>query len=143
MLFNKTQTSQDRLQSWRELRQQQNISIEYLIQQFSQIPVQSRYIDFYTPDSWPSVFDVVSEGMFCQSGITLVLASTMYYAGFITSQTIVLPVISNSINGNTGLVLQVNDCVYNLIPGQKSSVCELQHHTQYTTHMVPVTKLYN
>jgi hypothetical protein len=143
MLFNKTQTPQERLHSWRELRQQQSISVEYLIEQFSQIPVQSRYIDFYTPESWPSVFDIVSEGMFCQSGITLVLAGTMYYAGFITSQTIVLPVISNSINGNTGLVLQVGDRVYNLIPGQISSVCDLQHHTQYTTHVVPVSKLYS
>lgn len=142
-MFSKSHTPQDRLAIWRELRQQPNLTLNHLLQCFAQIPVQTRNIDFYTPDSWPSVFDIVHHGLFCQSGITLVLAGTMHYAGFMTSDNVVFPVISNSITGNTGLVLQIDSQVFNLIPGEVSAVTELKNHTQYTRHAVPVTKLYN
>jgi hypothetical protein len=142
-MFNKTHTTQDRLEIWRQLRQRSDLTLEHLLERFSQIPVQSRYIDFYTPDSWPSVFDIVAQGFFCQSGITLVLASTMHYAGFITSEQVAFPVISNSINSNTGLVLRIDHQVYNLIPGSVANVSDLKNHTQYTEHIIPVSKLYN
>jgi hypothetical protein len=112
-MFLNTHTSKDRLKIWRDLRNDTSHSLDSIIESFSQIKVCPRFIDYYTPKSWPTPFEIVSEGYLCHSGITLVLLSTLLHKGFILKGEIDLCVISNNINGETGLVGIQNNKVYN------------------------------
>lgn len=119
-MFNKHQTSSERLNAWRTVRQQEYKTVEPLLEAFAPIKPIPRYIDYYTPRDWPNVFEIVSEGYFCQSGITLILAATLHNKGFISDEELYFEVISNHINGNEGLVLIHNNLAYNFLPGQST-----------------------
>ena len=118
-MFTRTQDGSDRLKVWRNFRKRTDITTaEQIAEAFDQIKPLPRYLDFYTPESWPNVFDIVQEGQLCTSGITLILASTLHYFGFISTDKIKLVAISNHINGSDGLVLVHQGLCYNFIPGQ-------------------------
>jgi len=141
-MFLPTQSSDDRLSMWRAIRQREHESIDDLLAEFKDLAPEQRYIDFYTPSSWPSVFEIVSEGMFCQSGITLVIAATLAEAGFISTGNLRFPVISNHINGNTGLVLEHQNKVFNFTPGKIITLEEMKENgTVYDTHVVPYSNI--
>jgi hypothetical protein len=129
-MFSNTHTSQDRLKIWRDLRNDPSYDLDSILECFSSIKICSRYIDYYTPKSWPTPFEIVSEGHFCQSGITLVLLSTLLHKGFILEGEIDLCVISNNINGNTGLVGIQNNKVYNF---EKDSIVDIDYLKENAT----------
>ena len=117
-MFHKNLSGSERLSIWRNVRQKTHSNIVEVLQDFSTIEPLSRYLDYYTPSSWPNPFEIVNEGYLCQSGITLVLLSTLIIKGFISKDTIQLPVISNNITGTSGLVIYERDAVYNYTPGE-------------------------
>ena len=116
-MFYKNQSANDRLTTWRNLRQTNFSNVEDLVAEYQTIKLVSRYLDYYTPKSWPDPFEIVSEGYFCQSGVTLLIVSHLIYSGFITSEELIFPVISNNINGNDGLVFLDKDKVFNFETG--------------------------
>jgi hypothetical protein len=128
-MFPKSSTSKERLHIWRELRQKQHNSLEDLLLDFSNIKLESRYLDYYTPKSWPTPFEIVSEGYFCQSGVTLILTATLIYKNFLSEHEILLPVISNNVSGNTGLVVLNNNQVYNFNQGEICSWDFVKEHS--------------
>jgi len=137
-------TSSDRLQGWRNIRNSHFECVEDLILEFPYAIHTERFVDFYTPDSWPGIFEIVSDGHFCQSGITLVMALTLHHAGFISGEELSFPVINNNTNGNTGLVLEHDGLVYNFKQGEATSVGEVtENSTLYTTHKVKIKQLFN
>lgn len=143
-MFLKHQAPTVRLEVWRNLRHTPDLTIEKILTEFARIKHEPRCIDYYTPASWPSVFEIVSEGYFCQSGITLVLTATLHNAGFITSDTISFPVISNHTNGLTGLVLEYDNCIFNAVPGEIISKKEiLENSTVFASHTVPISQLFS
>ncbi len=117
-MFHKNLSGSERLNIWRNVRQKTHSNIVEVLQDFSTIEPLSRYLDYYTPSSWPNPFEIVNEGYLCQSGITLVLLSTLINKGFISKDTIQLPVISNNITGTSGLVIYDREAVYNFTPGE-------------------------
>ena len=117
-MFFKNHSANDRLSIWRNLRQKEFNTSKDLVAEYENIKVLSRYIDYYTPKSWPNPFEIVSEGYFCHSGVTLLIASHLLHKNFISSNEIQLPVISNNIDGSDGLVLVDNNDVYNFVPGK-------------------------
>ena len=117
-MFFKNHSPNDRLSIWRNLRQKEFNTSKDLIAEYKDIKVLSRYIDYYTPKSWPNPFEIVSEGYFCHSGVTLLITSHLLHQNFISSNEIQLPVISNNIDGTHGLVLVDNNDVYNFFPGK-------------------------
>ena len=117
-MFFKNHSANDRLSIWRNLRQKEFNTSKDLIAEYKNIKVLSRYIDYYTPKSWPNPFEIVSEGYFCHSGVTLLITSHLLHKNFISSNEIQLPVISNNIDGTHGLVLVDNNDVYNFVPGK-------------------------
>ncbi len=144
-MFNKTQTSADRLAVWREFRRSvknNNRTLENVIEAFSHINVERRCFDYYTPEYWPTPFEIVSEFYFCQSGITLVLASTLIHLNFIKSEQLEFAVVSNHITGTDGLVLIHDNLVYNFIPGSVVSLefCR-NNSTEFSTHIITPDKL--
>lgn len=115
-------TSSANLEIWRKFRQQEFLSIEDLVSKFPYQKFESRYLDYYTPKSWPSPFEIVSQGYLCQSGITLILTATLLHKKFVYSQEISLPVISNNITGSTGLVFVFENQAFNFTPGEVESL---------------------
>lgn len=103
-----------------------------------------RYIDYYTPASWPNVFDIMHEGYFCQSGITLLICATLRYLDFVKSDKLSVPVISNNITGAEGLVLDLNGEFYNFLPGKIVSQDFVKNNgVVYDTHIITVDKLFD
>lgn len=129
-MFPKSSTSKERLQIWRDIRQKEHSSLEDLLLDFSNIKLESRYLDYYTPNSWPTPFEIVSEGYLCQSGVTLILTATLIYKNFLSEQEILLPVISNNVSGNTGLVVLNNNQVYNFNQGE---ICSWDYVKEHST----------
>lgn len=111
-------SAEKRLNAWRNVRAQKYSSPLAVAKNFGDIKVTQRYIDYYTPSSWPNVFEIVSDGIFCPTGVTLVLAATLYHLNFIKSEMITFPVISNNINGTAGAVLNLDGVIYNFLPGK-------------------------
>lgn len=129
-MFSNTHTSQDRLKIWREVRSDPSQTLDSILESFSNIKICPRYIDYYTPKSWPTPFEIVSEGYFCQSGITLVLLSTLLHKGFILEGEIDLCVISNNINGDTGLVGIQSNKVYNF---ERDRIVDMDYLKEHAT----------
>jgi len=117
-MFHKNLSGSERLNIWRNVRQKPHNNITEVLEDFASIEMLPRYLDYYTPKSWPNPFEIVNEGYLCQSGVTLVLLSTLINKGFISEDTIQLPVISNNIIGTSGLVIYDRDFVYNFTPGK-------------------------
>ena len=84
---------------------------------FANVHVLPRYVDFYSPNTWPNTFDIIEEGMFCQSGLTLVITATLKHLDLIDSQELKLIAVSNFITGRDGLILQDRENCYNFLPG--------------------------
>lgn len=134
-MFYKNQSANDRLAIWRDLRQTNFSNIEDLVLEYQSINLVSRYLDYYTPSSWPDPFEIVNEGYFCQSGVTLLIVSHLIYADFISSDDLEFPVISNNINGNDGLVYLDNNKVYNFEIGKISDWDFVKENsTIFSTH---------
>lgn len=120
-MFVNLQTPEQRLSIWRDIRNKNHSNIQEVLEDFSSIKLVSRYLDYYTPESWPNPFEIVNEGYFCQSGVSLVLASTLLYKGFLFEDRIIYPVISNNITGTSGLVILHDNLVYNFTPNKVES----------------------
>ena len=137
-MFHKNLSGSERLSIWRNVRQKTHNNILEVLEDFSKIEPLPRYLDYYTPSSWPNPFEIVNEGYLCQSGVTLVLLSTLINKGFISKDTIQLPVISNNITGTSGLVIYDRESVYNFTPGEivsweyvKENSTVFQIHNQF------------
>lgn len=139
-MFTHTKTGTDRLAVWRDFRYS-NPDINKVVSAFSSIKPQPRYIDYYTPESWPTPFEIVEEGLLCQSGITLVMTATLYNLSIVKSDQITLEVISNHITGTEGLVLLHQNKFYNFLPGKIKDVRFVRDNsTCFERHVVPADK---
>lgn len=146
-MFTNTQNDRDRLQAWRQFRMKFSRTTgteQEVVEAFASIKPAQRYLDYYTPDSWPSVFEIVKEGEFCQTGITLVMGSTLHYLGFIKSDQLEFDVVSNHITGQEGLVLVYEDEVYNFLPGEIVSVDFMKKNaTIFDRHIIATDNFYS
>jgi len=137
-MFLPNHSSSDRLRIWRELRHKDFRDAESLANEFSNVKVLPRYIDYYTPRDWPSPFEIVSEGYFCKSGLTLVMTATLINKGFISSEDLTFLVISNNLEGTDGLVLLDQDKVYNFTQGKvESKQYAIDNGVVFTKHIIP------
>ena len=138
-MFYKNHSANDRLTIWRDLRQTNFSNVEDLVKEYQAIKIESRYLDYYTPSSWPDPFEIISEGYFCQSGVTLLLVSHLVHAKFVTSDELIFPVISNNTNGNDGLVLLDNNKVYNFEVGKILDWDYVKEHsTVFSSHKLSI-----
>ena len=115
-----------------------------VVEAFANAHVDKRFIDYYTPESWPNVFEIVQEGLICQSGLTLIMASTLSYLELMKSTEAEVVVISNHVTGHEGLVLRHNGNYYNFIPGQiVTEEFALNNGTIFDRHIIAIDKLYS
>ena len=116
-MFHKHHTSNERLQLFRDFRHQ-SPDANTVVEAFANVDTKTRYVDYYTPDTWPGLFDIISEGMFCQSGLTLIMAGTLHHLGLTKTPDLNFVAISNHITGKDGLVLMDGGNCYNFLPGE-------------------------
>lgn len=75
-------TPEERIAKWRELREQiQDLPEDEMLNSiasfFADMPIGSRCIDFYTPDSWPTPWELLYNQLFCTSSISLLIYHTL------------------------------------------------------------------
>jgi len=75
-------TDEERLRLWKDLRN--NLSSLDLHTQLksiatfcARIPFGSRSIDYYTPENWPTPWEILHHGSFCTSSISLLIFYTI------------------------------------------------------------------
>ena len=144
-MFNKTQKPEQRLQAYRAFRRdfpESGTALD-VCEAFQGVEILPRYLDFYTPDSWPTVFDIVRQGLFCQSGVTLMMSGLLWYLKLLKSTDLELRAISNHDNGNQGLVLIDQDNCYNFLPGKIVTTQYVNDHSIcLDTHLITSDKLF-
>lgn len=145
-MFSKTDSASQRLANWREFRQNfpEHGTVDMVVQAFASSFVHKRFIDYYTPASWPNVFEIVQDGLLCQSGLTLVMASTMHHLKLMKSAQADLIVISNYVTGHEGLVLRIHGNYINFLPGKiVTEEFALDNSTIFDKHIIAIDKLYS
>jgi len=119
-MFTNTQDGDARLRAWRSFRNDfpQDGTMLDVAQGFKDVKPKQRYIDYYTPKTWPNVFEIVSEGYLCQTGLSIVIASTLHNFGFINTDSVKFEMISNHVTGTEGAIFEVDGSFFNFIPGE-------------------------
>jgi hypothetical protein len=79
-------TESERIFRWGEFRDSlkplsANDRLIKLAQFFQSVPIASRQIDYYTPDSWPDPWELLHYGQSCPSSISLLMAYTLKLIG--------------------------------------------------------------
>jgi len=74
--------NEERLALWKSLRKDiadlaQEEKINSVSKFFAEMPFGSRSLDYYTPDSWPTPWDILFHGTFCKSSISLLMFYTL------------------------------------------------------------------
>lgn len=144
-MFTNTQKPEERLRVWRNFRQQfpSDGTPHGVANAFADVKLKPRYLDYYTPGTWPNVFDIVLDGMFCQTGLTLVMASTLANLGFIKDETLTFAMVSNNITGVDGAVLIHDNKCYNFIPGEVVDLSYMRENSvQYHEEIITTDKLF-
>lgn len=127
-MFEQHTTAESRIIQWRKLRQNSETEQDVL-DQFAKIKILPRYLDYWTPKTWPNPFVIVEEGYFCATGIAILLYQTLGHLKFLNPAETKWKVISNHVTGNDGAVFIHNEKVYNLTPGQTNSLDDLVAHS--------------
>ena len=75
-------TPEERIANWRELREHisdlsEEEQINSIAEFFARVPIGARCIDFYTPDSWPTPWELLYHNLFCASTISLLIYHTL------------------------------------------------------------------
>jgi hypothetical protein len=143
-MFTKLQSQEERLAVWRSFRKNFPADGTALdaVKAFESVKLQRRSIDYYTPENWPTPFEAVAEDLLCQSGLTLVMASTLIHLGFIKNSECQFDVVSNYITGQDGLVLVYDNSVYNFLPGEIVTVeFAKENSLVFSSHIIASDKL--
>ena len=114
-MFEKHTTVATRLEQYRELRTSK-LSKSKILEHFGEIKPRSRYIDYWTPKSWPKPFEILEHGYFCTTGISILLYQLLGHLDYLNPYETEWKVISNNMNGRDGAVFMYNDKMFNLDP---------------------------
>lgn len=139
-MFCKTQCHEQHLRDWRKLRQSAS-SMQEILACFSVISPKTRFIDYYTPESWPNPFDIVQYQMYDVSGISLLIYYTAVNLNFIDHNLVTWHVISNHESGQEGLVFEYQHQVYNFQPYMSvTTQYAWENCTKFITHHGVIVK---
>jgi hypothetical protein len=116
-------TKEERIIEWRKFRltlaeldthQKMEKTAEY----FMSVPIASRFIDYYSPETWPSPWEILNLGWSCTSSISLLIAHTLkltdveceIYLVDSPIGTFLLPVVDNKyiLNYELGKVVDID-----------------------------------
>ena len=74
--------SEQKYDQWKKLREEvTQTDLEEALQTtakfFFSVPISTRYLDFYTPDTWPSPWEILHEGLYCKNTVSLLIYHTI------------------------------------------------------------------
>ena len=145
-MFLSSTVTQNNIKIWRNIRNtiSPDFSLEDIVALFDTPPSKTRYIDYYCPENWPNVFDIVADGMNCQSSISIIIAATLVDAGFIKTSKIQFDVVSSHNVASEGLLLKLPEGYCNFTPGKiHSAEYVKQNASIYDSHIIAVDKLFD
>jgi hypothetical protein len=75
-------TPEERIARWKEFRdtisnEDEDVLLNSIAQFFADVPVGARSIDFYTPESWPTPWEILYHKLFCANSISLLIYYTL------------------------------------------------------------------
>lgn len=79
-------TSDGKISKWRAFREENKDKekkqfLNEVAVFFSNVPISSRYIDYYNPLSWPDPWEILCNSMFCVNGISILIYYTVVLCG--------------------------------------------------------------
>ena len=102
MILYRHTTPRKRLDSWREFRKlHASSSPETIVESFDLVKYDSNNFDYYTPTSWPDCWDILTDKLFCYSGVNLLLFDTLTSLGKICYNDANWHIINNHFTGET------------------------------------------
>ncbi len=77
-------TDEERLRLWKELRgslagADLPVQLNSIAQFCAKMPFGSRTLDYYTPEDWPTPWEILYHGTFCTSSISLLIFYTITF----------------------------------------------------------------
>ena len=84
MLTDQINSPQERLSLWKDFRdslsdstaeEQLNSTVAF----FSRTPISSRCLDYYTPNTWQTPWEILYHGKYCQSSISVLMYHTLHF----------------------------------------------------------------
>lgn len=138
-MFSKNSSLERHLCEWRQLRHTASCP-EDVLTAFGNLSTKNRYIDYYTPESWPNPFEIIQHGMYDVTGISLLMYHTLVSLDFLDYTSVTWKVISNHITGHEGLIFQDEQgWHYNFLAGERASpVFVQQNSTEFFVHNIIV-----
>lgn len=127
---------QQRLTVWRNFKKQE-LSTKKIISYISSIKTVERTFDFYTPQQWPTCWEIVSNAMFCYSGKAILLHDTLVHMERIEPKNISWIVVDNYDYGQVGLAFFDGLCYYNILP---DTVVKRQNLDNYSRVLEKINK---
>lgn len=76
-------TAEERMERWRKFREHasdlvvEEEQLKSIAKFFADVPIGTRCIDYYTPDSWPTPWELLYHKLFCASSISLLIYHTL------------------------------------------------------------------
>ena len=75
-------SAEERIILWREFREEiaplpEQEQLNRIAEFFADFPFGSRCLDYYTPDSWPTPWEILYHKLFCQNSISLLIFHTL------------------------------------------------------------------
>lgn len=128
----------DRILAWREFRLSileldTETKINKVSEFFSSVPISSRYIDYYTPESWPNPWEILHNRWSCSSSISLLIAHTLALTG------VTADICLAEYSGDIGLLPIVGDLVLNYELGKAvllSTIHDLKIVARYNINTI-------
>jgi len=75
-------TPEERISRWKSFREEISALedadlLNKTAQFFASVPVETRYIDYYTPSSWPTPWEILYDKLFCRNSVSLLIYDTL------------------------------------------------------------------
>lgn len=132
--------------SWRRFRLElisssdsKEEKLQKIVEFWSSIPRVSRTIDYYTPESWPTPWEIIHDQLYCESGVSLL----MYYTVKLIPELNELPISCYVIDDGSDefLIFAHGEYVLNYTPYRLVSIDEVKKNVKIThwhkSHLLP------
>lgn len=78
-------SAEERIILWRNFREEiasleEQEQLNRIAEFFASVPIGTRCLDYYTPSSWPTPWEILHHGLFCQNTISLLIFHTLSLA---------------------------------------------------------------
>lgn len=124
MSFWNNSNPEERIALWRDFREEiQNLPLEEQLNRvagfFADLPIGSRCIDFYTPSTWPTPWEILHYRLFCENAASLLMYHTL--ALLLKDSKVEIVLIEDDRNRYLVPIID-NKYILNIVPGQISKI---------------------